>query len=140
MYLPVKLFSGISKIAWVNIWILVFKMFFFSAYFVISGTQNVPAHIYEFAHHQYSHDERSKRRRQLTLDECAVIIETPGESASVSEVVGTIPRKIFLAVSFFFQSLHSLSSALNQTFKNSLADLLSQLHYRSYLENGKLLI
>lgn len=137
-----NLFSKILNFASINIGILVFKMFFFSAYFSIAGTQNIPPSIFEFAQHQYSHDERSKKRRQTIIDDCDILIVDKPEG-SISEAITEFSRKLLFLLKFnfqIFQGSRTSSSALNQTFKNSLADLFSQLHYRSFLVNGKLLI
>ncbi|MFI5221103.1 MAG: hypothetical protein ACHQK8_02170 [Bacteroidia bacterium] len=62
-------FSKISNLAAATALLFVMKMFFFSAYFVFAGTENIPKNIYEYSHIQYSSCEKLKRNRELNLDE-----------------------------------------------------------------------
>lgn len=61
--------SKISNFAGAVVLIFAIKMFFFTAFFAVADTNNIPQNIYEYSHQHYSSTEKLKRIREINFDE-----------------------------------------------------------------------
>jgi len=131
--------SKISNFAGVVILIFSVKMFFFSAFFIVTDAENIPQNIYEYSHVQYSSAEKIKRIREINFEEW---LET-----NVHSVVSdrSIPQKLLFFFHDFqsdhhFLSLNCIENATDLAQFTSNKDCISLLNKRTYLRFQKLIL
>jgi len=131
-------FSKISSFAGAVVLIFMVKMFFFSAFFAVADTENIPQNIYEYSHVQYSSTEKLKRIREINFDEwlnANVHVESdkslPGKLASVN-------------CNFQYDQLFTFGKSIENAIKLSRfyhsSNLIALLNNRSYIRLQKLIL
>jgi predicted PurR-regulated permease PerM len=133
--------NSISKIAtFAGVVVLIFavKMFFFSAFFVVEGTENIPQNIYEYSHAQYSSTEKLKRIREVNFDEWL-------EANVHVESAKSFSKKLTNFVCHFqvyqlFSFIGSTGKASNVSPLYRSLNLSALLNDRSYLRFQKLIL
>ncbi len=133
--------NSISKIAsFAGVVVLIFavKMFFFTAFFVVEGTENIPQNIYEYSHVQYSSTEKLKRIREVNFDEwleANVHVESAKSlSKKLANFVCDFPSNQLFSLTKSTEKTNHLSPS----YRN--LNLSALLNNRSYLRLQKLIL